>query len=100
MNPQTRKLLVQRLIPAIGVIGPDFERFGGLVLDHALSTRLEHTGLNALGFPVSRVLDSASADGAIVAEYSAETDYFTGKMPKAKKDLAHALAHRPTAKLR
>lgn len=99
MNPQTRKLLVQRLIPAIGVIGPDFERFAGLVLDHLLSARLEHTGLNALGFPVSRVLDSASADGAIVAEYSAETDYFTDKMPKAEKDLAHALAHRPTAKL-
>ncbi len=50
MNPQTRKLLIQRLIPAIGVIGPDFERFGGLILDHVLSTPLEHSGLNALGF--------------------------------------------------
>jgi hypothetical protein len=99
MNPQTRKLLIQRLIPAIGVIGPDFERFGGLVLDHVLSTPLEHSGLNALGFPVSRVLDSSSADGSMVAEYSAEDDYFTKKMPKAEKDLAHALSHRPNAKL-
>ena len=98
MNPQTRKLMIQRLIPAIGVIGPDFERFGTLVLDHVLSTPLEHTGLNALGFPVSRVVDSSSADGAIVAEYSAQDDYFTGKMPKAEKDLAHALSHRPNAK--
>lgn len=99
MNPQTRKLLIQRLIPAIGVIGPDFERFGGLLLDHVLSTQLEHSGLNALGFPVGRVLDSSSADGAIVAEYSAENDYFTKGMPKAEKDLAHALSHRPNAKL-
>ena len=84
MNPQTRKLLIQRLIPAIGVIGPDFERFGGLVLDHVLSTPLEHSGLNALGFPVSRVLDSSSADGSVVAEYSAEDDYFTRSMPRQR----------------
>jgi hypothetical protein len=45
------------------------------------------------------VLDSSSADGAIVAEYSAEDDYFAKKMPKAEKDLAHALSHRPNAKL-
>jgi hypothetical protein len=50
MNPQTRKLLIQRLVPAIGVIGPDFERFAGLVLDHVLPTPLEHTGLNVLGY--------------------------------------------------
>ena len=97
MNPQTRKLLIQRLIPAIGVIGPDFERFGGLLLDNVLATPLEHTGLNALGFPVSRVLDSVSADGSIVAEYSAEVDYFTSNMLKAEKDLTHALAYRPNA---
>ncbi len=98
MNPQTRKLLIQRLVPAIGVIGLDFERFGGLVLDHLLSTPLEHTGLNALGFPISRVLDSSSADGKVVAEYSADDDYFTKGMPKAKNDLEHALSHRPDAK--
>lgn len=99
MNPQTRKLLIQRLIAPIGVIGPDFERFGGLFLDHLLSTPLEHSGLNALGFPINRVLDSSSADGAIVAEYSAQDDYFTRGMPKAQQDLAHALSHRPNAKL-
>jgi hypothetical protein len=99
MNPQTRKLLIQRLIAPIGVIGPDFERFGGLFLDHLLSAPLEHSGLNALGFPISRVLDSSSADGAIVAEYSALGDYFTRGMPKAEQDLAHALSHRPNAKL-
>lgn len=99
MNPQTRKLLIQRLIAPIGVIGPDFERFGELFLDHLLSTPLEHSGLNALGFPISRVLDSSSADGAIVAEYSAHDDYFTRGMPKAEQDLAHALSHRPNAKL-
>jgi hypothetical protein len=98
MNPQTRKLLIQRLVPAIGVIGPDFERFGELVLDHLLSTPLEHSGLNALGFPISRVVDSSSADGRVVAEYSAQADYFTRGMPKAEKDIAHALAHRSDAR--
>jgi hypothetical protein len=99
MNPQTRTLLIRRLIPAIRVIGPNFERFGGLVLDHLLTTPLEHTGLNALGFPISRVLDSSSADGRVVAEYSAQDDYFSAGMPKAEGDLAHALAHRPNATL-
>jgi hypothetical protein len=99
MNPQTRKLLIQRLVKPIGVIGSDFERFAELVLDHTLSTPLEHSGLNPLGFPVSRVLDSSSADGAIVAEYSAEDHYFAKEMPKAEKDLTHALSRRPNAKL-
>jgi hypothetical protein len=99
MNPQTRKLLIQRLVKPIGVIGPDFERFAELVLDHTLSTPLEHSGLNPLGFPVSRVLDSSSADGVIVAEYSAEDHYFAKEMPKAEKDLTHALSRRPNAKL-
>lgn len=98
MNPQTRKLLIQRLVPAIGVIGPEFERFCGLVLDHVLSVPLEHSGLNTLGFPISRVLDSSSADGVIVAEYSARADYFTSGMTKAADDIDHALARRPNAK--
>jgi hypothetical protein len=99
VNPQLRKLLIRRLIQPIGVIGPDFERFAGLFMDHVLSTPLEHTGLNLLGFPVSRVLDSSSADGAIVAEYSAQDDYFAKKMPKAEEDLAHALSHCPNAEV-
>jgi hypothetical protein len=89
----------QRLIQPIGVIGPDFERFAGLILDHLLITPLEHSGSNLLGFPVSRVVDSSSADGAIVAEYSAEDAYFARGMSKAERDLAHALSRRPNAKL-
>lgn len=99
MNSQTRKLLVQRLIPAIGVIGPDFERFAGLVLDHVLSTPLEHSGVNRLGFPVSRVLDSVSSDGKVAAEYSAEGGYFTAGMAKAVNDVQHVLDHRPDARV-
>jgi hypothetical protein len=58
------------------VIGPDFERFGGLFLDHLLSTPLEHSGLTVLGFPISRACLIAAAPMArIVAEDSA--DYFT-----------------------
>jgi hypothetical protein len=99
VNPQTRKLLIQRLVAPIGVIGPDFERFAGLFLDHLLSTPLEHSGLNALGFPISRVVDSSSTDGGVVAEYSARDDYFARGMSKAEADLTHALSRRPNAKL-
>ncbi|MEL3892095.1 hypothetical protein V6B08_17575 [Ferrovibrio sp. MS7] len=97
MNPQARKYLIKRLIEPIGVIGPSFERFGEVLFDHILSTALEHTGLNMLGFPIGRVLDSSSADGKVVAEYSADADYFTRGMLKAKKDLTHALSRRPNA---
>ncbi|MGY4399291.1 hypothetical protein [Bradyrhizobium sp. USDA 3315] len=79
------------------MIGSDFERFGGLFLDDLLLT--PHTGLNSLGFPVSRMIDSSSADGAIVVEYSAQYDYFGRGMSKAENDLAHALSRQPDAKL-
>jgi hypothetical protein len=59
------------------VIGPDFERFGGLFPDHLLSTPLDHSGLTVLGF----------------------RRLFHEGMLKAETDLAHALSHRPNATL-
>lgn len=98
MNPLSRRLMIQRLIPAIGMIGPEFEAFCGAFLNHVLTTPLEHSGINSLGFPVSQVLDSTSDDGALVAQYSAEKDYFSAGMPKAAADVDKALARRPGAK--
>lgn len=99
MNPQTRKLLIKRLIPAIEVIGKDFERFGHILLEYILRTPLEHTGENCLGFPISGVVDSSSSDGKVVAQYSAEEHYFSTGMPKAEKDIAQALQRRQNANL-
>ncbi|MCW2247752.1 hypothetical protein M2352_003386 [Azospirillum fermentarium] len=98
MKVQTQRRMVQRLIPAIKLIAGDFEDFGGKLLDHLLHARLEHSGVNFLGLPVSRVLDSTSDDGAVVAQYSAETDYFTAGMEKASGDITKALTRRPDAK--
>jgi len=98
MKVQTQRRMVQQLIPAIKLIAGDFEDFGGKLLDHLLQTQLEHSGLNFLGFPVSRVLDSTSDDGAVVAQYSAESNYFDSGMHKASGDIAKALARRPDAK--
>jgi len=98
MKIQTQRRMVQRLIPAIKLIAGDFEDFGGRLLDHLLQTGLEHSGVNFLGLPVSRVLDSTSDDGAVVAQYSAESDYFAAGMEKASGDITKALARRPNAK--
>lgn len=98
MKIQTQRKMIQRLIPAIKVIGGDFEDFGGKLLDHLLKTSLEHSGVNFMGLPVSQVLDSNGDDGLVVAQYSAESDYFAKGMKKASDDITKALARRPTAK--
>lgn len=97
MNLQTRRQMLQRLSRAIGLIGTDFEHFGGKFLDHLLRTRLEHSGLNDFGFPVSRVVDSVSDDGKVVAQYGAHEGYFAGSMSKASGDIDHTLKHHPNA---
>jgi tetratricopeptide (TPR) repeat protein len=98
MKVQTQRRMVQRLIPAIKLIAGDFEDFGGKLLDHMIQTPLDHSGVNFLGLPVSRVLDSVSDDGAVVAQYSAESDYFSAGMAKASGDIDKALKRRPNVK--
>jgi hypothetical protein len=73
MKIQSQRQMINQLIPAIKLIAGDFEEFGGKFLDHLLKIPLEHSGVNFLGQPVNRVLDSTSDDGAVVAQYSAET---------------------------
>lgn len=98
INTKLRASHIKRLIESIQVIGPDFERFGGLMMEQLLGIPLTHRGLNVLGFPVGGDVDTRSPDEKWVAEYSAETDYFSKGMAKAVKDLDHALAKKPKAR--
>ncbi|KQZ68284.1 hypothetical protein ASD55_14595 [Rhodanobacter sp. Root561] len=97
INAKLRASHVNRLIDGIRVIGPDFERFGGILMGQLLGIPLTHRGLNLAGFPVGGDVDTHSPDETFVAEYSAEAGYFTSDMPKATNDLNHALAKKPNA---
>jgi len=98
MKIHTQRRLIDRLIPEIELIAGGFEEFGGKLLDHLLTTPLEHSGVNFLGEPVSSVLDSTSDDGLVVAQFSDENGYFAGDMQKASNDIDKALTRRPSAK--
>jgi hypothetical protein len=93
----TKTAHIDRLAEGIKYISTDFERFGGVFLDALLGIPMSHRGTNLRGFPVSRVLDSDSDDGLVVAQYSAEKDYFDGDMQKAQGDLLQAIVKQPTA---
>lgn len=98
INAKLRTNHIMRLTEAIRSIGPDFERFGGLLMGQLLGIPLTNRGLNVLGFPVGGDVDTSSPDGTWVAEYSAEQSYFAKGMPKAAKDLNHALTKKPDAR--
>lgn len=98
INAKLRAYHLNRLIDGIRAIGPDFERFGGVLMEQLLGIPLTHRGLNVLGFPVGGDVDTNSPDGTWVAEYSAETAYFASDMPKATKDLNHALVKKSSAR--
>ena len=91
MNPKRRIALIDRLAGAVGYIGPDFERFGGMFLDCLLELPINHQGVNLVGYPVSGVIDSVGDNDRLIAEYSDRDDYFEGAMRKAEDDLTKAL---------
>lgn len=97
MNPKRRTALIDRLANGIGYISTDFEKFGGFFVQAIIELPLDHRGVNLLGYPVAGVVDTTSADGKVVVEYSDRKDYFGGDMDKARGDLAHALAGAPNA---
>jgi hypothetical protein len=49
MNPKRRIAQIDRLAGAIGYIGPNFERFGGIFLDCLLELPINHQGVNLVG---------------------------------------------------
>lgn len=97
MNPQTRNLLLQRVIDSLGILGPGsiFERFGVVLVERLCDVRLVQRGSSVGGSPVGRALDAMSEDGRIVVEASIMKGYFSGAMNKPWSDLDHTLALAP-----
>lgn len=100
MNPQTRSLLIQRVIDSLASLAPGsiFERFAVVLIEKMRDVTLVQRGSSVGGSPVGGALDAVSEDGSIVVEASIERGYFSGAMNKAWKDLAHTLDLAPLAK--
>lgn len=99
MNPQTRNLLIQRVIDSLGILGPGsiFERFAVVLVERLRNVRLVQRGSSVGGSPVGGVLDAMSEDGSLVVEASIMQGYFSGAMTKPWSDLEHTLALAPSA---
>ena len=97
MNPQTRNLLVQRVVDSLTVLGPGsvFERFAVVLIEHLRGVRLVQRGSSIGGSPIGGVLDAVTGDGRIVVEASIMKDYFLGSMTKPRSDLDHVLRLAP-----
>jgi tetratricopeptide (TPR) repeat protein len=99
MNPQTRNLLIQRVIDSLGMLAPGstFERFGVILIERMCGVKLVQRGSSVNGSPVGGALDAVSEDGRIVVEASIQKGYFSGAMKKPWDDLNHTLALAPLA---
>lgn len=99
MNPQTRSLLIQRVIDSLAIVGPGsiFERFGVVFVERHGDVRLVQRGSSVGGSPVGGALDAVSEDGRVVVEASIVKGYFSGAMAKPWGDLDHALQLAPLA---
>ena len=99
MNPQTRSLLIQRIVDSLAVMGPGsaFERFGVILVERMTGITLVQRGTSIGGSPVGGALDATSADGRFAFEASIRKDYFVGDMKKPLGDLNHVLQLAPFA---
>ncbi|KQQ45916.1 hypothetical protein ASF61_19975 [Duganella sp. Leaf126] len=99
MNPQTRSLLIQRVIDSLATLGPGsiFERFGVVFVQRLCDVRLVQRGSSVGGSPVGGALDAVSEDGRVVVEASIMKGYFSGSMAKPWGDLDHTLTLAPLA---
>lgn len=99
MNPQTRSLLIQRVIDSLAIMAPGsiFERFGVVLVERLHDVRLLQRGSSVGGSPVGGALDAVSEDGRIVVEASIVKGYFSGAMTKPWGDLDHTLTLAPLA---
>ena len=100
MIQSLRNYSIERLAEAMRVIGPGatFERFGAIFMDHYLGVPLSHRGLNVLGNPVGGTIDTKDDMGDHATEYSADQDYFAGRMDKPQRDLDHIIELHPKSK--
>jgi tetratricopeptide (TPR) repeat protein len=90
MTPALRTAFITELIGAIRTVHPQFEAFGQRIAPYIAGVPLVHRGLNELGAPVGNVVDSSTADGTVVFEYSADANYFSKPYKKIAKDWCHA----------
>lgn len=99
MNPQTRNLLIQRVIDSLGILAPGsiFERFGVVFIEYLRDVKLVQRGSSVGGSPVGGALDAVSEDGSLVVEASIVQGYFSGAMTKPWGDLDHTLSLAPRA---
>lgn len=99
MNPQTRSLLIQRVIDSLAIMAPGsiFERFGVVLVERLCDVKLVQRGSSVGGSPVGGALDAVSEDGRIVVEASIVKGYFSGAMTKPWCDLDHTLSLAPLA---
>ncbi len=99
MNPQTRNLLIQRVIDSLAIMGPGsiFERFSVVLVERLRDVRLVQRGSSVGGSPVGGALDAVSEDGRVVVEASIVKGYFSGAMTKPWGDLEHTLQLAPGA---
>lgn len=99
MNPQTRNLLIHRVIEPLEILGPGsiFERFGVVLIERMRNIKLVQRGSSVSGSPVGGALDAVSEDGLIVVEASIQKGYFSGSMKKPLSDLTHSLTLAPLA---
>lgn len=97
MNPQTRSLLIERVIDSLAILAPGsvFEQFSVVLVEKMRDIKLVPRGLNVAGSPVGGVLDAVSEDGLIVVEASINKSYFTGSKEKAWGDIEHTLKLAP-----
>jgi hypothetical protein len=98
MHSKRRAALIETLAQGVEHVGPEFERFAGIVMGARADVRLTHAGVNLRGYPVAGVVDSESDDGREAVEYSDRRGYFDGSMAKAEGDLLKVLKDRPAAK--
>jgi|GEM_PF-772162 len=97
MHPKRRFSLIETLAQGIEQVGPEFERFAGILIGALSQVRMTHAGVNLRGYPVAGVVDSESDDGRQAVEYSDRRGYFDGSMKKAEGDLLKVLEDRPAA---
>lgn len=97
MHSKRRTALIETLAQGVEQVGPEFERFAGIVMGARADVHLTHAGVNLRGYPVAGVVDSESDDGREAVEYSDRRGYFEGGMTKAEGDLLKVLKARPAA---
>lgn len=83
-----------------GLSGARFERFAYALIDRICApAEMIHRGLNLEGAPVSKVVDSISADTHTAAQYSSESGYFSGNAQKPKDDYQKVRQRHPSANI-